>query len=348
MLKTQRRWGILAISVAMSLIVLITLSVSKQKSSPYLLFWIYIGYLAFKGDLLNIYKWIKGVAILNALGFIFILFAPESLFDKSMRLGTKWELLVSVGITLLIKLGILFYVHRILNPKLSTENQSHLDFKNKFHLLMAKFKNQNARKTVLIVLIVCAILFGGVSVVQYLNGQPKLVTKFLGINLGDTKDQVIYALGEPDFITDSKDQDKFGGYRLYKKNEFANFPGGVKASNAWQYIIKEDAFVYSYIEFANSTDKVNSIICYVTHEPTEENHRIVALVEACNLNHLKLYDSEDKVLAELGKPEKEEINNGIKVMFYPAFNMEVSLAKRLVVGIRVLSPKTFVFKPLSQ
>jgi hypothetical protein len=339
MIKSKRRWGIFAICVAMSLVVLVTLSLSKQKSSPYLLFWLYMGYLAIKGDLQNIYKWMKVVAIINGIGFAFILFSPEAFFNKSLGLGTKRELLSGIGVTLFVKLCILAYAHRIIYPKITTEKVPGSVLKKGYFSFVGRIRNKRLGAPILLIVIVTCLFLGSTFLFKFIDGRPKLATNFLGIKLGDDKDQVIYSLGNPDFIADVNDRDAFGGYKVYKKNEFANLPGGFKPFNAWQYAINENDFVYSYVEFDKAKEKVNSIICYVTQEPTESRLTKAASLEACKLNNLGLYDSENKVLAELGDPKKEEINNGVKVMYYPNLNMEISLAKRSVVGIRVLSPK---------
>ncbi len=101
----QRRWGIFTFSVLMALLTL----VGGQKGSPYVAFWGYIAYLAYKGDIEKIALWLKVVIGINAIAMVGIAVFMDG---AVLPLGesAKSLFLVAVGITLTIKLLLYAYV----------------------------------------------------------------------------------------------------------------------------------------------------------------------------------------------------------------------------------------------
>jgi hypothetical protein len=65
--QVQRRWGILALAVAMVFLNLVSNAVLGKKSSLYIVFWGYIAYLAYKGDVDSIFQWVKWVLIVGGV-----------------------------------------------------------------------------------------------------------------------------------------------------------------------------------------------------------------------------------------------------------------------------------------
>lgn len=109
--QAQRRWGIFALAVAMMILNLISNATLGKKSSLYIVFWGYIAYLAYKGDVDSIFQWVKWVLIINVVvGLGFSLFADDDMMGWH-GFGSVGEFLIALGIPVAIKGGLLLYLN---------------------------------------------------------------------------------------------------------------------------------------------------------------------------------------------------------------------------------------------
>jgi hypothetical protein len=148
----KRRWGILAISVVMFLITMVSMEMTRQKTSLYLLFWIYIGYLAFKGKLKDIFYWAKWAAIINGIGLIAVLIFIDSNSSIFSLVGanSKTGWMIGIGIPLLVMLSILLYIHKISNQFAGEVSHEHLVNIGSAHPLGQVINNGKDKKIVMI------------------------------------------------------------------------------------------------------------------------------------------------------------------------------------------------------
>ena len=108
--QVQRRWGIFALAVAMVFLNLISNEILGKKGSLYMVFWGYIAYLAYKGDVDSIFQWVKWVLIINVVvGLGFSLFADDDMMGL-VGFGSVEEFLIGLGIPVAIKGGLLLYL----------------------------------------------------------------------------------------------------------------------------------------------------------------------------------------------------------------------------------------------
>jgi len=109
--QVQRRWGIFALAVAMVFLNLISNAILGKKGSLYIVFWGYIAYLAYKGDVDSIFQWVKWVLIINVVvGLGFSLFADDDTMGW-IGFGSVEEFLIALGIPVTIKGGLLLYLN---------------------------------------------------------------------------------------------------------------------------------------------------------------------------------------------------------------------------------------------
>ena len=109
--RVQRRWGIIALAVAMMFLNLISNAILGRKSTLYIVFWGYIAYLAYKGDIDSIFHWTKWLLIINVVaGLGFLLFADDEMMGW-VGFGSVETFLMSLGSPATIKGGLLIYLN---------------------------------------------------------------------------------------------------------------------------------------------------------------------------------------------------------------------------------------------
>jgi hypothetical protein len=90
---------------------LVSNAVLGKKSSLYIVFWGYIAYLAYKGDVDSIFQWVKWVLIVNVVvGLVFSLLADDDMMSW-VGFGSVGEFLLGLGIPVAIKGGLLLYLN---------------------------------------------------------------------------------------------------------------------------------------------------------------------------------------------------------------------------------------------
>jgi hypothetical protein len=119
--KVERRWGIVAVAVAMFFVVMINASMSGQKNSIYYAVWIAVGYYGYKGNLEQIKSLMKFLIALNLLIMLAVtLFINDDMLSYVYKNGTKEGLVISVLIMLVPKIALIFYCNKkIKNEQLS-------------------------------------------------------------------------------------------------------------------------------------------------------------------------------------------------------------------------------------
>jgi len=166
--------------------------------------------------------------------------------------------------------------------------------------------------------------------------ETQIVTSYQGISLGDTKDQVVSALGVPaqvlfpprkqDLILENKSiiRDVEISTVAIKKEIDAN-PKKEKGFDYWEY---ERGGYRLFINFNPGTDKVNLIGCYVfDHTKIDSN--------TCAVGEIKALDSEEYVLDKLGNPDTSETTGIVKIISYSKLNLVISFEKSSVFHIQV-------------
>ncbi len=110
--QPTRRWGILALAVVMFLVHLISNDLMGRKGgTPYMALWIYIGYLAYKGDVKTIFTWIKWVLILNVVIALGVALFADSQTLRWIGFISVEDFLFGIGIPIAIKGGLLLYLN---------------------------------------------------------------------------------------------------------------------------------------------------------------------------------------------------------------------------------------------
>jgi len=113
-----------------------------------------------------------------------------------------------------------------------------------------------------------ALSAGGYYLYQYLQQQPKKVTSYQDIVLGDSKDQVFYALGKPSrVLVPGKEADT--PEIIISKETLEKNPDHEKAYNHWQYL---SAKTVTDVLFDAKTKKTVTIGCSkLSDQPPFEN-----------------------------------------------------------------------------
>ena len=109
--KVQPRFGIVAVASVMLLLNLANIT-GPVSAKLYVLYWGYIAYLAYKGDCLSIFSWVRGALwIAGVAGLAAIAFGGDFLIFLTTGLVTKEALLFSLGLPIVVKVVLLIYLH---------------------------------------------------------------------------------------------------------------------------------------------------------------------------------------------------------------------------------------------
>lgn len=257
--------------------------------------------------------------------------------------------------------------------------------------------------SILIILVTLGLLGGGGYYMnQYLAHQPKKISTYQDILLGDSKDQVFYALGKPSRVLLAAKQPNSPEIIVGKESLEKN-PDHEKGYNHWQYLSGQTV---TDVLFDSESKKTITIGCSKlsaqppfaaepppeTPAPVKSKKNLLAppvavgrpltpaeaaeapatdnppgtspagvagsppppppaapeaaadseasptdgSAEACNIDGVKIGDTEKEVFKRLGRPKKEAYNGVIKTIFYPNFNLAIKMEKRVVIYIMVL------------
>ena len=160
------------------------------------------------------------------------------------------------------------------------------------------------------------------------TAKPEPVTKFMGVKLGETKDQVQYALGFPTAIYKEEPAPKEFAqqsgsttfYALGDPNDI-KVVGALNKYDAWEY----DLGTYSStVTFGTKSGVVETVSCMIPSKRNESDSG------KCSVNGVKLKDSEESVVKRLGNPTEEKLSLGVKRMYYDKLNLVVLLEKQAV------------------
>ena len=100
--KAERRWGIVAVAVAMFFVTMVNTSINGQKSSIYYAVWFFVGLYGYKGNLEQIKSLMKFFILLNLIVLVgVVLFVHDDAYTHIYKEGTKESIIVGVFVMLL-------------------------------------------------------------------------------------------------------------------------------------------------------------------------------------------------------------------------------------------------------
>lgn len=179
-------------------------------------------------------------------------------------------------------------------------------------------------------LVVIVVLWGAFLAYKHIANLPAKIVSYQGASLGETKDQVFYALGVPtDVLYGPKDPystnlfDQFS--TVATKEQIDKTPLGEKGFNHWQYDNNDKPRID--IKF-NNEGKVEFIGCFISPQAR-------AYADSCLVNGVQSLDSEERIIDKLGKPDSETIEGVTKTMKYKKFNMQIFLERKFAYYIVV-------------
>lgn len=187
------------------------------------------------------------------------------------------------------------------------------------------------KKIAIAILALAAVISG----VFYYQSRPEPVTKYMGVSLGDSKEQVEYVLGSPTDVYKEASPEMAkpfldAGFKTvpyeHGNNDDIRTVGGLKKYPYWVYVT--DALDVG-VTFNQETGKLTSILCGAHRWNKDPNK------DKCKINGIGLKDSEASVIKHLGKPDSESIKNGLKSVFYARFNLYINFERESVYSIMV-------------
>lgn len=119
----ERRWGIVAIAVAMFFVTMVNASINGQKSSIYYVVWMMVGVYGYKGNLEEIKRLMKVLLILNAVVLLGVLmFMQDNAVTYIERQATKESIAFGVLIMCIPKALIYLYCDKEIK-EIESKNQ---------------------------------------------------------------------------------------------------------------------------------------------------------------------------------------------------------------------------------
>lgn len=190
------------------------------------------------------------------------------------------------------------------------------------------FNKKYLGASIALVVVVWAIY----STYSYIKNLPKPVTTFEGAALGESKDQVFYALGAPsEVFYGPKDLNSTNIFDrvspMATKEQVDKTPLREKGFNHWEYLRKDKPRLE--IKF-NKEGKVDFIGCYVSPKDW-------AYINSCLVNGVQSLDTEERIIEKLGKPDNETIDGITKTMDFKKYNMKIFLTEKYAYYIVVTS-----------
>ncbi|TRC72038.1 hypothetical protein FJV83_31430 [Mesorhizobium sp. WSM4307] len=162
---------------------------------------------------------------------------------------------------------------------------------------------------------------------------------YQGVKLGDSMDEIKYALGYPPFVlappeagTSDKPEPDFHFLLMYQTdgNDPKNaMPNGKKVEDFsdWQYVERDHRIDLS---FDPTSKRISGIGCY--SDSSVNGQRCPSLFGIDSNTY------EDEVLAKLGMPNAEKLSGASKSFRYDAIGLEVTLSKRRVYMLNKTNP----------
>jgi hypothetical protein len=182
----------------------------------------------------------------------------------------------------------------------------------------------NHKKKIFFVSLVLLLII--VSSIYFLSFKTR-VKSFMGVDLGMSKNQVIYVLGYPESILNNEEE-----WKEIPNNELVSPESSLlQNSDEWSYSAGINRLYHYRIQpvFSSKTQSVISIYCY-----TGKNNDYIS-EETCPLYGLSLGKTEQYMYDKLGKPSDEEIDGLVKKVHYDDMGLEVHLAKKKIFLIKL-------------
>jgi len=191
-------------------------------------------------------------------------------------------------------------------------------------------KSYITKKRLGLLIMVLVMLWTIYQTYDYIKNLPRAVTTFEGVTLGESKDQVFYAMGAPTVVLyepkDPKSTNIFDQFSpIATKDQVDKTPLREKGFNQWEYLRKDKPRLD--VNF-NKKGEVELIGCYVSPKDW-------AYFDSCLVNGVQSLDMEDRIIEKLGKPDRESIDGVTKVMDFKKYNMRIYFEKKYAYYILV-------------
>jgi hypothetical protein len=145
--KVERRWGIVAVAVAMFFVTMVNTSINGQKSSIYYVVWFFVGLYGYKGNLENIKSSMKFFILLNLIVLVgVILFVHDDAYTYMYKEGTKESIIFGVLVMCIPKVILYFYCDKEIK-KDESKNQKEIEVENIFNKQANYEKNNKSVRT---------------------------------------------------------------------------------------------------------------------------------------------------------------------------------------------------------
>lgn len=168
--------------------------------------------------------------------------------------------------------------------------------------------------------VACSLLFFTILALTLFEDRSKKQTEYLDLALGMTKAEVLYVKGTPTNVSIGDTDDS--GKKMIKTE---NIDAAFKIEDFYYWSYSGDKEQRIDVAFDKGGSGVIGIGCYSRSR------------RSCQpILSLSTGNSEEDVLRRLGKPDTEDITNGVKTMSYKDANILVSLQQEKVyfIGIR--------------
>lgn len=175
--------------------------------------------------------------------------------------------------------------------------------------------------------------------VQHSNYQSfrRELVEFCGVQLGASRAEVRYALGNPHWVTEDVEVKQMPGfYRTYEVSSTdgpSMIPKGKSIEDFYDWEWKQGEESVNVI-FDRKTNVVKHVVCYVI-----EDHGNFPDCEG--IGSIYAGDIEDSVVDAIGEPDRIEFPEGTttKTLIYTDIGLEVDLSKRKVFRWTKSKPK---------
>jgi hypothetical protein len=144
--KVERRWGIVAVAVAMFFVTMVSTLINGQKSSIYYAVWFFVGVYGYKGNLESIRSSMKFLILLNLIVLVgVILFLHDDAYTYMYRDGTKESIILGVLVMCIPKVFLYFYCDKEIKEN-ESKNKKDKEIEKIFNNQTAYGKNNNLAK----------------------------------------------------------------------------------------------------------------------------------------------------------------------------------------------------------
>lgn len=155
------------------------------------------------------------------------------------------------------------------------------------------------------------------------------MTSYAEVKLGDSAEQVRYALGHPPTFLHKSEETKTGNpfdefLEVVKSDDPAK-AHLLKQSNVWQYPGRTSTEIS--VTFDKPGGVVDSVACY--SQGSYSCPSVFGIEDGT---------SEEEVVEHLGKPDAETLDQAAKVMRYNRYNLTLYLVKKQVYMLEVTAP----------